>query len=325
MRLARIHVAVLSLLAVLAPAGARAQRLVAHDTLSDAAPTAVTCGFCVGEAFGTIFRELEPPLRGIDPGEFPLELREVQIALAAASTTGTAPSYVCAGDAAGGTADVELEVWSGTAPPTGDIRSMPGLAEPWAEDETLLWAGTVSVELSVPEVDGASRFQLTINRLPVVAEDGSPIRIPMPATYVRVVAWLTPGGASTLCDAQALEAPSGVPVRDDDGLVASERSFLHAAGTGWLWSETAGVEGDWGLRLLVVPMGTPIDGGLRDGGALDAAAEADAGALDVDASSVDAGTPEPAAGCGCRAAGTGPSGALLLPGLALLWLRRRRR
>lgn len=323
MRLPRMHVAVVSLLAVLAPAGARAQRLVAHDTLSDAAPTAVTCGFCVGEAFGTIFRELDPPLRGIDPGEFPLELREVQIALAAASTTGTAPAYACEGDAAGGTADVDLEVWSGTTPPTGDIRSRPGLAEPWAADETLLWAGTVSVELSVPEVDGASRFQLTVNRLPVVAEDGSPIRIPRPATYVRVVAWLTPGGASTLCDAQALDAPSGVPVRDDDGLVASERSFLHAAGTGWLWSETAGVEGDWGLRLLVVPMGAPIDAGARDGGAIDATADEDAGA--PDASTIDAGMPEPAAGCGCGVAGTARSAALLVPWLVVLWLRRRQR
>lgn len=298
------------------PAGARAQRTLAYDTLSDSTPVAVTCGFCAGEAFGVVFRELPTPLRGLDPGDFPIELRSVSIAMASARTTGSAGAYACEGVLAGGTVLATVEVWAGMTPPSGSIADRP-IADAWTPGEILAWASDeVPIELSVPDADGSSRFALTLNTIELADESGGPVVIPMPATYVRVVVTLPGGGESTACDALSLEGPGGVPVRDDDGRISDERSFIYAEGAGFLWNEEArapgasdGIAGDWAIRLSLVPSTTtpPRDGGPRPS---DAGAGGDAGELDG-GGALDAGAGEDAGGgggggdgCACAAAGS---------------------
>jgi MYXO-CTERM domain-containing protein len=319
------------------PAGA--QRTVAHDTLSDATPVAVTCGFCAGEAIGVVFRELPTPLRGIDPGDFPLELRSVQIALASARTTGTAGAYACEGVLAGGTVLVPVEIWAGTTPPTGDIRTRP-LGDAWDATETLVWASDeVPIELSVPDAEGSARFTLTLNTIDLEDEAGAPIVVAAPATYLRVVVLLPTGGSSTSCDALSLDPPAAVAVRDDDRRIADERSFLYAAGFGFVWNEDApseggggaepGIAGDWAIRLQIVPSAaTPIDAGTSP--PTDADADADAGAIDVDAALADGGEPIDARGGGCSCGATSPARgahagtAIALAVIAWAGARRRR-
>ncbi len=118
-----------------------------------------------------------------------------------------------------------------------------------------------------------------------------------------------------------------MPVRDDDGRISNERSFLFAAGgTGFLWNEAGGVAGDWAIRVQIVPASPGSrDGGPRtpDGGALDA------GIVDsMDGSASDGGiVTTGGGGCSCRIAPRAdhvPSSIGF--GLAALtvWLARRR-
>jgi hypothetical protein len=312
------------------PVRAAAQRTVAHDTLSEGTPVGVTCGFCAGEAFGVVFRELPPPARGIEPFDFPLELRAVQVALASVRTTGAPPSFRCEGSTSGGTVAAEISIWAGTTPPSGDIRSFP-VDGPWG-DEQLVWAAEAPIELSLAEAEGSSRYALMLNTIRVAGEDGGPLWVPVPRTYLRVQVVLPAGGSSTACDAMRLPPPGGVPVRDDDGRIAPERSFIYAGGVGYLWNEAAGVAGDWAIRLQIVPSAPPPpDGGSahvdRDGasGGLDAGTREDSG---------DGGTEPPdRGGCGCRlVGGTVEAGATrrlatlgLLVSIALALRRRRAR
>lgn len=297
---------------------ASAQRLVAHDTLSDMTPSVVSCGFCVGEAIGVVFRELPSPLRGIDPDDFPLELREVQIALASSRTIGSASAYTCESVIGGGNASVDIEVWAGSTPPAGNISALPTRGMPWP-NETLVWGDTVSITLSEPAPEGTG-YRLNLNRLEPLDAAGARIVVPPPATYLRVVAWLGPGGMSTLCEASALEAPRGLPINDAPaggmgGVIANERSFLYAASVGWLWNENAGVTGDWGIRVVVLDAMTPRDAGaaLPDSGSSDAG-QADSGGPTIDAALASDASPasSPAPGCGCRTSASGNA--------SLLWL-----
>ena len=63
------------LLTLSAPASAQ-QRII-HDTLGRDMPTQITCGFCAGEQFGVIFRELPSGRRGLEPTDFPLTIDAV--------------------------------------------------------------------------------------------------------------------------------------------------------------------------------------------------------------------------------------------------------
>ncbi|HJL15729.1 MAG TPA: MYXO-CTERM sorting domain-containing protein [Sandaracinaceae bacterium LLY-WYZ-13_1] len=317
----------LLLLAPLAlPAPADAQRRIVHDTLGRDMPTAVTCGFCAGERFGVLFRELPAPRRGLEPSDFPITFDTIEIALASANVVGGA----CDPQTTGGTVDAAVEVWVGDAVPDGPIRDFSA-TDGWPS-ETLVWATDAApLTPSTAETDGSGRYEVRFNALEIRDEDAAPITVGSGA-YVRVVVTLPvgPSGTSDLCE-PTYQSPAAFPLRDDDGRVAPGRSFIYASGAGWFWNEEVpggSIGGDWGVRLAVFTTG----GGDVDAGpsAPDAGVDADAGGSSGDASTApDAGDAPPAdpddGGCGCRAAGGGapPVWGGLLVALALRWRRRR--
>jgi MYXO-CTERM domain-containing protein len=313
--------ALLVLLSCLAASGASAQRLVAHDTLSRDTPSVVSCGFCGDEVIGVVFRELGG-IGGLRPSDFPLRLSGVQVALAAAATDGTS----CTASALGGVVSAEVEVWAGASPPSALPAADVTFGMAWP-GETLVFASeAVPIELSTPTMDGSTLFNLQFNAFEPRDDANEPIVVAEGNTYLRVAVRLPRSGANNPICAAPLETPSGFPLRDDDGRIAPERSFLYAGGVGWLWNETARVNGDWAIRVEVAPMPVARDAGTADAETADAAG-LDAGTADaagLDAASVDAGPLAPGGGCGCRA-GRGASGAggLALLGLALVWRRRR--
>lgn len=316
-----------------APAPAAAQRTLAQDTLSGDTPVALTCGFCATERFGAVFRELPAPARGLESGDFPIVVDAIRLAMADASVVGSGASLTCEGATGGGTALVDIEVWTGETPPTGNIRDEPLVDWP---GETLVWATVdAPVELSVAESDGSARYGVMFNRFLIEDEGGMPVRIEPPNTYLRVVVTMNAGAiSSAVCDGASLDPPGGFPMRDDDGRIADERSFIYAAGTGWLWNEEAGIDGDWGVRVDITAEGSPAgDGGAGDvdaGAAIDAGAVTDAGAAADAGGTEDAGGPPPGDGddgCGCSVPGGGEPGgplALALVAVMAVWVRRRR-
>lgn len=312
----------------LAPAGAAAQLTLAHDTLARDTPTALTCGFCANEAIGVVFREIGTTA-GLRASQFPVTLQSVQIALADATFTAAG----CMTQMTGGTVSAVVEIWAGVTPPTATPPSTAALGEPWATDETLVWASdSVPITLSTPTTAGGTSFDLQLNSFTLQNEDGSPVVVPAPNTYLRVVVTLPTGGTSTMCDGLAMEGPGGFPLRDNDGVIASNRSFIHATGAGWFWNESVpggAINGDWGIRLIVQPMGMGgTDGGPRDGGGSDAGGADGGEGLDASALA-DAGPSAPApSGCACGIAGATRAGdargAMLLGSLVALALGRRR-
>jgi MYXO-CTERM domain-containing protein len=137
------------------------------------------------------------------------------------------------------------------------------------------------------------------------------------------------GAFNSVCR-DPVEVPAGFPLRDNDGRLEDERSFIYAGGgTGWLWNETAGLTGDWAIRIEVDPMPSTtdagpcvdVDAGPRDAGGADTGAP-DVGSLDAGA---DAGAPAASSGCGCRAGARSGSAGLAGLGLLALGLFRRRR
>jgi hypothetical protein len=318
-----------SLLLLVWASPATAQRVVSHDTLSGDSPVAVTCGFCAAERFGVLFRDLPAPARALAPSDFPLVLNEIRIALASARVTGSPGAYTCAGSTRGGTVTMDVDVYAGETPPTGSIRALPE-ADAWPT-ETLVWAGSAPLAVSVAEADGSMRYEVNFNRFMVADETGGPVRVDAPNTYLRAVVTLAAGtDESQSCLDIGQMPPAAFPVRDNDGRIADERSFIYAVGIGWLWNEEVPgmpIGGDWGLRLQITSDATtdpdagpgPPDGGLRDAGRPD-------GGLVF----VDAGGPGTAAGggCGCHAVGARRTsglgmGWLLAAIVGLGWRRRR--
>lgn len=312
-------------LASLAPSRAAAQVTLAQDTLSSESPAAALCGFCGGEGFGVVFRELPPPARGLLTEDFPLTLRSVEVALAAARLDGT----MCRTDPAGGTATVDLEVWAGMTPPGATIGATAP-AEPWpgTGEELLFAAVDVPVELSIPDGTMTGGFMLQLNRFDVVDEMGAPVRVPAGFTYLRVFVQLHD---STLPGPGCDFSSDGSPLRDD-GRISDQRSYILANGMGFLWNETARVAGDWAIRLNIIPAIPPgIDAGPPPDAAF-APRDAGGGDASVDAGTsagADAGGGSSGGGCGCRAAAPRASGiggtlALLLGALGLAVRTRRR-
>lgn len=234
-----------------------AQDRVIHDTLGPDLPTGVTCGFCAGERFGVVFRELPPPRQGLVARDFPLTLETVQVAVAAA-TVSAGPR--CAPAEVGGVVMAPVEVYAGEEPPTGSIAALPADG-PWSDTETLVWAADAPLTLSTASGDGTG-YNVQFNSLEIADEEGMPIRIET-GRYVRVVVTLPSSGEA--CLAGAGESPAAFPIRDGDGVVASERSFLYASGLGWLWNEDARVTGDWGIRLEVTRAPRRPDAGVDAG------------------------------------------------------------
>jgi MYXO-CTERM domain-containing protein len=298
-----------ALLLVLVASSAAAQTRIQQDTLSADAPGVLVCGFCETERFGTIFRELPPPLRGLQPSDFPLTLESVEIALG--SAVGGAS---CMSLTTGGMVMAPIEIYAGSTPPTGSITALPTDA-PWP-GETLVWAAEAPIQLSV--ADGAGNYALNFNSLHVRDETAATIRVPAGNSYLRVVVTLPAGSrTSATCTASGVSVPDAFPF-NDNGLV-NERAFIYAVGVGWLWNEQARVAGDWSLRLTAhlegTDAGTPTpDAGVRNDAGVDAGMDA----------STDGGTIAPAGGgCGCRAASTPSFGVLWV--FALVFFVRRRR
>jgi len=303
---------------------ARAQRVIAQDTLSTATPAAISCGFCAGERYGVVFRELAPG--GLQPADFPLTIRSLRVAVASARVTGSAPSFRCEGLTAGGSALADLELWAGSEVPS----ALEGIGpdDPWTPGEELLWAAAdVPLMKSTAGADGASELEAGFNELQPVDEMAMPVRVGADARYIRAVVRIREGdaGSSASCAAARQNPPSIFPLRDNDGLIAGERSFIYAGSAGWLWNEDVGIAGDWAIRLEIRSDGAPssdagpgaMDGGpLSDGGTADGGVTRDAGVA------ADGSTIEPSeTGCGCQ---TTPDPAASWPALlALLWLRRR--
>ncbi|MCB9591461.1 MAG: hypothetical protein H6719_01905 [Sandaracinaceae bacterium] len=324
------RLALFTCLGLLVPTAASAQLRVIHDTLSADTPTSITCGFCAGEQFGVIFRELPSGRRGLEPTDFPLTIDAIEVALGAAHVEAS----MCVPQRSGGTVTAAMAIYAGDTVPTGSILALPETGE-WSATETLVWASD-AVPLGLSVENDMGLYELMFNRLEVADDMGMPITVAS-GTYLRVVITLPVGeaGTSNLC-AAPLEPAGGYPMRDNDGLIANERSFIYAGGAGWFWNEGVpggGIGGDWGIRLSVFPSGV-VPG--TDAGVMGT----DAGTPDVDGggtpdvdggatTDVDAGetvTP-PSDGCSCRAAAPSPGSpaALAVALLGLAWIARRRR
>lgn len=324
MRLASFSLlAILSVLTITPRASA--QVTLAQDTLSMDSPAAASCGFCGTEGFGVVFRDLPAPARGLLAEDFPLTLRSVEIAIAAARLNG----MTCMNIDGGGTVLVDVEIWGGVTPP-GETIGASAPAEPWpgTSEELVFAAADVPIELSIP-ASGATGFNLQLNRFEIMDEMGLPLRVSAPITYLRVYVQLR---ESTLPGpAGCMFSSDGSPLRDDDGRIAEQRSYILADGMGFAWNEDVGVDGDWAVRLNILPtIPPPTDAGPRpDAGAATDDAGASAGTDSGAVSAIDAGTTTSGGGgCACRAgrsSGRADLALLALGSLALAFAARRRR
>lgn len=303
---------------------ASADRTLAQDTMSTSTPVAVSCGFCAMEAFGVVFADIGTG--GLQPSDFPLTLNSISLALGAAYVSGVGSAATCHGIAAGGDTLVHVEIWAGTTvPETADIHAMPVAGSPWPGEDLVFTLDDVPVTMSTPTTDGASDFNLMLNPLALGDATTPAPMVDATHTYLRAVVVLGATGMSSTCTPDT-NAPTGFPLRDDDAVVQSHRSFIYATGAGWLWNEAVGVHGDWGIRLGV------LSGPPGDAGPIDAAVVADAGA-DAGATAMDAATGTDAAmiaaggsrSCGCRAGArsSSPASAALLALLALALYSRK--
>lgn len=278
--------------------GLAQQRLV-QDTLGGSTPGSVNCGFCAGERFGVVFRELPSPLRGLVPGDFPVVLESVEIAVAAAN-----PATGCAASQTGGTATIPMEIYVGSVLPSEDdgIVRLYDPSGPWP-GETLLWAADARLALSTADAAGA--YSVNFNLLRIRDEMGATIRVESGA-YLRVVLTIPadPSGTSSSCAALGFDPPAiGFPFLDrDQSDTTDRRSFIYAAGIGWIWnsegwSPVPAFPSDWSVRLTLFTFGP----GPSDGGAamLDAGSPLVDASASMDASTTDAGSGTPAGGCSC--------------------------
>jgi hypothetical protein len=320
----RVNRALWLFVILLAPAELQAQRRIVHDTLSMDSPAGVSCGFCGTERFGVVFRELEAPRRGLNPSDFPIVLESVEVVLAAAYGS------TCTPTGAGGTVIAPVEIYVGDTIPTGDISDMPDFEWP---GETLVWAAEAPIELSAG--NGAGMFEFMFNVLLVRDEEEMPITLES-GSYLRVVVTMPEGAVGSSPQCEPTYPPVGAAgVRDDDGRIADERSFVWGlGGVGWFWNEDPptgipAIAGDWGVRVSYFAMGTgDADAGMTidAGRALDAGATDDAGAA-MDGGMPDAGRVEPGGGCACRPSpgSTAIPGALIVLVISLALLAQRKR
>lgn len=243
-------------------AGAQAPLHIQFDTLADNESAELSCGFCAGEKFGVVFREL-PLGKGLPADAFPLTVLSVDVALAAVNVEG----LFCVGSTAGGDIDTEMEIFAGPVAPSGDISQMPA-SGPWP-NETTVATGNATIPLSVETSPGTQVYNANFYQIEL--PDGG-IVVDKPNTYIRVVLTIPTGSGSSLCSFGGLSEPAGVAFRDVDGRTANELNFIYALSSsfdgavsgGWHWNESTAIEdplnpqlrgiaGDWGLRLNVQP------------------------------------------------------------------------
>ncbi len=313
------------------PQPAFGQRRLVQDTLSASTPGVVSCGFCAGERFAVIFRDLPPPSSGLAPEDFPVELANVEIAVASANAAaGCAPSET------GATITAPVEIYAGTSVPPDEVVDLPADA-PWP-GETLVWAADAPLALSVADETG--RYSVNFNVLEVRDELGERIRVDA-GVYFRVVVTIPTGvaGSSPACESGSFESPGGFPFRDNAGDFpefrgTGRRSLIHALGVGWVWNSEGHapvpvIPGNWGIRLALFTFGpgpSGRDAGMAPDAGADAGERLDAG-LDAGSTPVDGGPAvTPGGGCGCRAAtGDLDHHPFAIVVAAVLWSTRRRR
>lgn len=306
---------------------ARAERTLANDTLAmSSTPAALSCGFCVGERFASLY-----PL---EPADLPLDVLDVQLAFGAARVSGVAGSRCLAYAYDGLPRLTRVEVWAGTA-------ETPEPA-PGGDGETLVFMGVDVPIVPVGAPEGSMRFDASLTSVPTTGAmqvtDARYLRVvldvPRPASIVENVCARNGWG----------DDPDAFPMHDADGLLPHRNAAYSVGGAsaGWVWADDLGVVGDWVLRATIQTRGgarpdagPPADAGTRDAGARDAAAARDASG-GADASVRDAaadggpGAGGGSGGGGCAVAAGGRAGTL--GGAVLLaWLlvargsRRRRR
>ncbi|MCC7537945.1 MAG: hypothetical protein IT379_17095 [Deltaproteobacteria bacterium] len=296
--------AVLSFVLAL-PSMARAERTIANDTVTAETPASVLCGFCTGERFGSVF----VPERS----DYPFDLVDVRIAIAAARRTGArCEASMDPGDVR----TSRIEIWVGDA-------AEPAL-DPGGDGERLVWTFEEAPLVASAAETGVADIAVTFTTLPVEATE----RIES-AGYVRVLVDISPpvvpmpGSCSS---AMTGEDPDAFPIGDRDGIMPHRNLVYSTSGAGsWHWSEDLGIEGDWAVRLTIQTRtsgrdaGPSIDAGSRDAGAAEGGAgdgaSTDAGdgaTRDAGAGSADGAAAMDAAsqpldtadeGCGCVAAG----------------------
>lgn len=287
--MSRIHLALFATMFGLPfPSSASAQQEIAYDTLSDMSSARVQCGFCSGERFGTIFKDLGEG-QGLPSSSFPLSLRTISLALAKT----TYLDSVCTPSADAETVLVSLNVYAGEEAPT-DLTDMPTDGE-WP-GESLIYTNEEVALTSSPIADGSEVNTMFQPFIPT-GEDDTVIHVEAPATYIRVVVGLLDGdeGSNDACGGPAA-GPSAAPIIDADGRIADHTGFILAGGVSshWFWNEDVpggGISGDWALRISIVPSGSSdTDAGVVDSGT---PAEEDSGPI----APIDAGT-EPVDGGG---------------------------
>ncbi len=256
---------------LLVAGSAAAQRVVAYDTASDGTPAALSCGFCGGEKFGVVFRELGAGV-GLQADEFPLTINSLQVAIASATVTGdglTTPVQ-CLGSSAEGTVGVTVEIYAGPTAPVGAILDNPQTG-PWP-GETEVFAQSVDLTRSFEMTPGSGMYNVMVNDVTI---DGGAM-VNSPNTYVRVVATVPSGGTSSSCTTLGLPSPGAVGIRDDDGRIGNNVGFIYALNPldgllgiaeGWHWNESmeiadpitgaTGIDGDWLIRMNIAPASGP--------------------------------------------------------------------
>jgi MYXO-CTERM domain-containing protein len=259
---------VLALGSVVALSSAQAQRRVQYDTLSESTPAAISCGFCAGEKFGMVFRPLSDG-RGLRPEDFPFALNSIEVAVARTQVTGDLFSgYMCQGTAGGGTVSMMIGVYAGETPPSGSIVSMP-VTGPWP-GESMVFGESADVMLSTETSPGSMMYNVMFNTLDLMG-----VRVDPPNTYIRVAIDIPGGGTSASCMDLGIPGPGAVGIRDDDGRIDNTVNYIYALNPfgglggiaeGWHWNEdpeisdpatgTVGINGEWGIRLNIMPMGT---------------------------------------------------------------------
>jgi len=287
----RIGLLLAALATLLTSSVTSAQRTIAHDTLSDTTPSAIQCGFCAQERYGVIFRELPAPARGLDPADFPLILRSVDVAVANARSVGG----MCVSSTGTREELIHLRVFAGSTPPSGEISALP-VDEPWPGESLVYDNSATPVQLSSSESDTSDDYDVNFNRLIILSETSEPLRIESPNTYLRVEVTLGEGEAS-MSDGCSLPSapPNAMPLLDRDGTITPERNYIYAQGAGYLWNRSRffDIMGDWALRLQVESLGSTPEPG--DAGPMDAGTAMDASfSMDADIPGAqDGGGPEP--------------------------------
>ena len=237
------------------PLSAGAQQEIRLDSIRQDSEAAITCGFCAGEKFGVIFRELAGGA-GLPAGHFPLTLNKVQVAVAATEVR----NLDCQPAAMGGMVNGTMEVYAGQTAPT-TINTLPS-AGPWPGEIAIVQATQVQLERSVATGGNIRNWDVRLNALPVNQI------VPAPNTYIRVNFSIASGGYSDACSILGFQPPNISPFRDDDGSTG-RTSYIFRLGTilnaeEFLFNEdfldpTTGsaINGDWLVRLEVTPSGGP--------------------------------------------------------------------